>query len=499
LLDLAAEGRVSPAALGPVLEIVGACGWQGLRPALERLAARLPPPSPAEARLAGFDARLRRQRLALGWEPTAEAAIAYRNVRRRIAGYEYSDGDSQASEQIPEIQPLSFREAQSFDEFDAWYAGRPALEHAGSLPERDLAGVRTALRVVLRKLADWDQPAALYRWAREDPALLLFAVARLEALESPLAAELLERGSWHVNGLAANGGFAEESERLRAAAAHGNAGDPAREASTASGATLAGELLERLLDPEAEPEARARALEALVPPTEPGRFADPAIDAALLELLRHPPEESPALLRSLYLSAAQRLGGRAWDLLEKPLMPNQQISWAGDILPALVVIARQEAEPFRGRLREEVTGRLLDHPEEADELLWAVWQLDLRALEPQVELRATAGVEEQEQEEAPPGQVRRSHSARCLAALWKEEDPLTRARLLVAWAASQAAFFENPRIVAHERLRLELAAGCAALSAEGRVAVQKFITWCEARTPGETDLLFQEMREAVGR
>jgi hypothetical protein len=113
-----------------------------------------------------------------------------------------------------------------------------------------------------------------------------------------------------------------------------------------------------------------------------------------------------------------------------------------------------------------------------------VWASDLRDLLPDLERVATSSPDDVEGEAATSwrsGSVRpltdRFHAARKVAALWKEEDIYTRARLLLAFGALEPVLSSPER---EARIKQSLAATAAVLTGTDKDRLYPFLERIEA-------------------
>ena len=154
-----------------------------------------------------------------------------------------------------------------------------------------------------------------------------------------------------------------------------------------------------------------------------------------------------------------------------------------DPLPALTMLAQKDAA-LRETLRPIFAAKLSEPDNWTRGALWSLWQLDLRDVAPQVVEAATNSPEDYEGEHGRTSSTQRLlikqrfHRARHVAALWNEEDPLTRAKLLIAFAVANAPEFEIGRESATERIRTDLAKLWPALSAVEQKELRDFTAWC---------------------
>ncbi len=448
VLQLFREGKVGRPLAEQAVTAVGEQGWRDLRGAVEQARDLLPPPFPFERRRAEIDAQLKPWKEKLGKE-ASEWASSMRETRRRPS-------EPPPASLAPAQEKLTPQEAQKFAEVDALYRERSDLVWKAPIADQEIASLRTAISVSLRQLDAFDDPEALFRWEPEQGVGFAFAVKRLVQLDPKRAVELLRLAETATPNENEEHSYASDrrllEERIESAAAGAGAG-----ARLSDGRRAA--LLESFRDGARLYRERDHALHLLVPPEEPRRYADPEIDAALLESLARTNTLEPADVPE---ALAQRGGDAAW----KELTKRQAFA-------ARVVLAQHEPAQYYRLMRDELAAQLLESKADS-EGIWALWQLDLRELKPDLEKLATGSPDDVD------GDSGRGHLARKIASLWNETDPLTRARMLVAFAVGAATIFAEEYNGALERLDGQLAALRPELTPTQLAAVLEYLTWCEA-------------------
>lgn len=483
-LQLFRERKLGAGTVLEAVQAVGERGWRDLRPKVEQLATMLPPPLEHEGELAKIDAQLKEWEKKLGAD-ASEKGFHDREHRRYAAR-----NPDVAKTAGWKVRPITAEEDARFTEVDALYHARSRIRYRTPKPDQDIAELRRMIPWVLRQLDTFDNPEALFRWASEEPLATHFALSRLAKIDRRLAIALLHQCEQEQE--------SEEGKRYYADARKAlTAGDPANPTAAGEAPTLSAteraQLVATLRNAEAVDADREYALAALIPSEDPKRYSDPVIDAAVWELLRGdtpPPVFAPD---ALPLAAALRLGESAWEAL---IQRARRTDFAGiprlaGTLPALNLIAQQAPDPHRAELRDMLAPELSETHGFLDATLWSIWQLDLRELKGEIERIATSGPEDYEgtfgsggiNHKQPVDQ--RYHRARHIAALWNEEDPLTRARLLVAFAVAEARTFSHAQNGALERLQSQLAAEKAGLTKTQMSALEKFVTWCETHAPAK--------------
>jgi hypothetical protein len=467
VLQLFAEGKVDATLAEQAAVALGEENWRELRGAVERARDALPPPMPFEKRLAEIEEQLKPWKEKLGKE-AGERASWEREERRRPAvdlpGFPDAPPGGPILQRKEKLTP---EEEQKFGEIDALYREQMKAKEAASPSEEEIAALRKAISTTLRQLDSYDDVEALFRLGSTEPDAFVFALQRLVQIAPKRAVELLrlaEKNADHEvdeQRYAADRRLLEERLELAAAGAGTRLSDSRRAA-----------LIESFQDASRLYRERDHALQMLVPPEEPRRYADPAIDAALLESLERrghymEPDAVP-------LALAQRAGGKAWKALARD-----------DTAAARTVIAQHEPAAYRPQVREEIARQLRQPKFDLPSVCWALWLLDLRELKDDLEKFATGGPAELDSRDsgysgpsAPPTQ--RSHLARQIASLWNEPDPLTRARMLVAFTVGQATTFADEYNGGLDHLDRQLAALRTELTPDQLATATEYVAWCEA-------------------
>jgi hypothetical protein len=491
MLRLYADGLVDAGVASVAVAAVGENGWRDLREDLERAARVVPPLRPHELQLTEIDAQIADWVKKLG--PEANREGQWERERRRYAREQLArlpGGTPDPTAAVPgldlePVPPPPSPEDLKFAEVDALHRARGETEYDAPPPDRAIAELRQTIATAHQQLDWFDDPQALFAWAQRDIMISDFALARLVKLDRPLTLKLLR---W-LEEKEEHPGSKERYTATRIVLEEQPPADdpgekPAPRQLTAE--DIATEVA-TLLTAGATVQARIRALDLLVPAEDPHRHKDPAIDAALLELLSRDPTIGDARPAELPIAAARRLGSKAWE----PLVayPEQAsaigVARLSTVTPALLLIARREPDPWRDRLRERLREEFKASYGYLDDTLWCLWLIDARDLAPELQRLATRGPEDYESihgtggtnHRLPP--KHRLHRARHLLALWSEKDPFTRTRALLAFAATSADAFDTHGDASAERLRSEIATAARELTSEQIERLRAFARWCE--------------------
>jgi len=196
-------------------------------------------------------------------------------------------------------------------------------------------------------------------------------------------------------------------------------------------------LLAVALDPKSDWDQRLEAIDCLVPREAPLRYPDRKIDEAMVKLFDPALADDSINFTLARACRALALRGRLeyFDRMAELLTTAGNGGVHKQVLLELVTLARQGGAAHRDRilrLLEEELGQPNRDPSDA---ALCAYVLDLRALKGRLESIATAGPDDYEDACARPGREapaagRYYHVPRKVAAIWNEEDALTRGRLL---------------------------------------------------------------------
>jgi hypothetical protein len=483
VLRQAVDGKLPSAVVLPAEIAAGEMGWSDLRGHLEAIRDQLAEQLPHETRVAELDAELGDWKMLLGEAGSDEA----RRSRDRMT----SSADVRVIPGLEPTLPDASPPDNSFDApappeedgclafFDALHANRDRLVYHAPVWERETVYLREAAVTALRQLALYHDAEGLAQWAAEDIYAESFVVARLRELDRPrlikLVADLLNQKSRNED--------PQLLSIMRPLAPRSPDGlTPGERA----------EMLSILLNPTAEYWDRKMALEALVPPAEPLRYADPEIDSALLNLLTPDSKAGEFCPGDVPLSAARRLGASVWDHLHKYATTSGNLGLPNlrKAISAMILVAQKEGEPFRSRMSKLLAPELRETKGFLNDTFRAFWQLNLREMKGELERIATSGPSDYEGNSGSGGSNHRDqvqhryHLARQIVALWNEKDPLTRTKMQVALAAANCAELQNTDDGALEAARTQLAAMYRELSQEQRKELIAFMDWCTENALG---------------
>jgi hypothetical protein len=451
----------APEAARLALEAIEEYQWEDLRPIVEAIAKKIPPPTAPERRLAVIEEELARWLREHGKEQASEHAIWIRLDARESARKGNSD-----TAQVPGLDPIAALEAppqkvfskEELDRFaplDALYAEKQRI-HLSEL-QQAFKELRMLSERAAKQLAAKEDPAALEQVARStrwptDPSM-----RRLSMVDPARAASLLEfraRAEWDqdpralAEWLAVLRGKAKQPDSSLEALALGLR-PPKRE-------DVPLLLNFKLGSGHIDLRSFQGVLRALVPPGEPMRHDWPELDAALLKLHRTTYKNLDTVTAALI----RRKVLQDWED-EMEVFPR-----------SLLVLAAPDR--FRERFKQHLLGLLADPETNPGPIAEAAWLCDLRELAPQLQSRATSRTEDLENW----GAGSRRHEVRWVLQLWDEKDAATRAKLLISYAVG-SAFHPDETPEAWHRLLSQLRPALAELTPAARADVSAFLRWLQ--------------------
>jgi hypothetical protein len=441
-----------------------------MREEIAGLASLLPPPSTHEQQVATYEAELKGWREKLG-KDASESAVGQRNMRRSPEVARFRNPEAR-------VEPLTQEERRKFDEYDRLSALEWSKNSGASAEDLGHAALRQVIARTLRQLDAWDRPEQLLALALDDRECEGFAAARLAALDRSQAISLLKKLEERNAGWPAFERARESRFRLEEATQSPQARLQTACLLLCTGDVASWELL--------------RLASYVAPPEDPARYADPLVDDAVSRAVARVRQETAVVTRELAVAAARRMGECAW----APLMVRGGKGPIGmaKVLPGLAMVAAAEPEQYRNELRKLLEDQVTASRGGMDYIAWAIWRSDLRELKKTLEGMATSGPDDYD---GPLGRESSSwenprpyryHSARHVAAIWNEEDPLTRAKLAVAFAVHHTGELQDDRgalalICKEVKNAREQLADCAV------VELEKFQRFCARRAVGrEADL-----------
>ena len=321
VLGLFRKQKLPVSAVTYAVKAVGVKGWRDLRGELEKVATILPPRPEAEKRLAKLDSEIKRLSDKLAPVEASRSAHFERAQRRAgpqvtrvpvIPGLEPISREPDSSDRSPpgtQTNPkaLTPEEEKKFNKLDSLIDERDRVEMSDQ--ERDLCALRAEIATGLRELELFNDAEALLQWATKEDAPKAFIVSRLVALDSKRADEFLrwyEGQGGEVQGLPSAGDRAKlERGKIAIHGADGKLIDPNDEAA----------VLAVLQSERTSPVDWQAALDLVAPTEDPRRFPNPAIDAALLNILHRGKVDPYDELRMVASCTARRMGGKAWEAL----------------------------------------------------------------------------------------------------------------------------------------------------------------------------------------
>ncbi|MBI2837841.1 MAG: hypothetical protein HYX75_05980 [Acidobacteria bacterium] len=174
------------------------------------------------------------------------------------------------------------------------------------------------------------------------------------------------------------------------------------------------------------------------------------------------------------------------------------------LLSSLSLLAQTGGGPLKDRFAQILRPHFAATRCDIDELLWCAWAADLRSLLPDVQRIATSspvdigGSGGSVSGGRPPPVTSRYHLARKLASIWPEEDPLTRAKLLLAFGFQECQVLVGAREVEGWRqMEMSLCALSATMTSLQITQLLQFTAFCETELiAADAEKLLPEQRSA---
>lgn len=369
-----------------------------------------------------------------------------------------------------------------------------------------LEDLRGAVQLTLRQSQVAHDPKELMGWAVTGEPGWQWALQRLRELDRDRYVFALEqwlkktKGKWTRQALAAiaevDPDRAKEIAKKLSPDAKGDLTVPAFSLLTKAKAIpdeqkRVAALVKVALDPKSGWDQRGQAIDHLVPASDPLKYRDRKVDEALLRLLDPKLADDTINFTLAVACRALALRGRTeyFDRITERLDTIADGEVYHRVLGALTQLARKGGAEHKATLISILKPHLKRTNKMITEIVWCIWAADLRALKADLESIATAGPGDYEGPKASShgGGVtpvtHRYHLARKIAAIWNEEDSVTRGRLLVAFGFHEAYYVASsdaePERV--EQLTTALRDLAGSLSAEQTRQVVAFLKWCEGR------------------
>lgn len=474
------ETQISSWHASAAAQAAGDFGLSHLRPVLATIQKRLPPPQPSKKRA------------------QTEDDFQAEFVKLK----ELKDPD-EYREKIQALLEESMRRNE-------------ALPDRGRAAADELEG---AINLTLRKIRAADDLSALQKWAKARGEGSTWAAARIlrkspreyaSVLESWMAKASPEEKSQILSRMFRD--CPERAVKIAAKVSAGKSNDMrlvAAEILSNAGRITGGTdrpefLIEIVRDRSADLFDRAEAIESLVPEDNPGRFQGREVDDALLailenEALKEPDSYCPLGPAAQALARRKRIDliGVLWRVLQTQKVGTEEY---GSVLSATTYLARFAGTPEKEELAKVLATNLSRSSDwSITETLWSAWSANLRSLLPEIKKVATLGPGEEEFEGGG-----RCHLARKIAALWSEEDPATRGKLLIAFGLTERSFVDG--LERGEQMREELGQLSRAVTPAELIEISSFLAWCESEIVGHNPEMSHEaeinivrlVRQALG-
>jgi len=253
-------------------------------------------------------------------------------------------------------------------------------------------------------------------------------------------------------------------------------------------------------------------VQTLVPEEEPLRYSNGRINELLLGLLngRFNPKTDGYHIETVCWALAGRTGGKHFEKILDLWDKNQEDLRTGycHVLGTAVYSATHGTQQQREKLAAYLEPCFGERNTPISTVLWGVWAADLRQLERHLARIATSGPDAEETQEyyssgpTPPDFLRLSHLARKILSIWKEEDVVTRAKLLMALALDREYSMESSgdRGIS-EMMAKSLKNSWDSMNADQRKEIHAFPDWAGKEGKGEKadEYALSEKREAVSK
>lgn len=373
--------------------------------------------------------------------------------------------------------------------------------------------VREMIATTLRRLAVANDAETLKTWSLSKSTGMEWATQRLAELDTKRYADVLEKFSTQAEEKWARQYFDElvKVDVKRATALARRLPASKRGALAISVFQLlrdAGEfpdertrvasIIKILENPKTDWKDQERAIDLLVPKDTPLLYGRPEIDRALIRVLdrKHKPDDLGFVVGYACRALARRGRTEFFDRIAAEFSSQAGFGVSDSALGSLAHLAQTDPVRFNPRLTQIVRANLGATNRSMTDLFWAIWAADLRELQPDLQRLATKDSEEIEDRKADSsgGDVTnvtgRFHFARQITSLWSESDPLTRARLLIAFAVAKPyTFVRDDEPERKARLKSEMLRASNDLSAEAKVQLVAMLDRLDANTAPVTPAL----------
>ncbi len=371
-------------------------------------------------------------------------------------------------------------------------------------------GLRSATIMAMHKLAVAGDPARLQSWAQTAVPGWQWAMARLKKIDKPRYVATLEWWLRKSKGETARQFFEaiQEVEPQKAVELATQLPPDQRTDLTVSAysvlekANAVSETNRRVdaliavtLDRSAGWQQRTQAIELLVPDESPLKYPDRKIDEAFLRLFNR--DLGDSVINFTLASACHALAIRGRTEYSDRMLQRFNDQKEGEaynrMRVSLVQLAQRGTEEQRAKLSDVLVASLKQTDHNPSGTILCIYALDRREWKDDLERMATSGPEDYDLRGANKDKqsIYRSHEARKIAAIWNEDDPLTRAKLLIAFGLHASWYSGEDRVVP-DTVRKQLREVAGDLSAEQAKQVLGFVKYCEKkldnRSNGSTEL-----------
>ena len=375
-----------------------------------------------------------------------------------------------------------------------------AIKH-GMSPESAREELRRATIIALYKLAAAGDPGRLQAWAQMAVPGWQWAMARLKKTDKTRYVAALEWWLHEEPGQSARQFFdaIQEVDPQKAVELARQFPPDRKDDLTVSAYSVLEQakavsetnrrvdaLIAVMLDRESGWEQRGQAIGLLVPDETPLKYPDRKIDEALLRLFN--PDLADSIINFTLAEACHALAMRGrteyFDRMLQRFNEEKDGEAYNRMRISLVQLALRGTEEQRAKLSAVLGASLKQTDHNPSGTILCIYALDRREWKDDLERIATSGPEDYEGQQYLGGADRnkqaiyRSHDARRIAAIWNEDDPLTRAKLLIAFGF-QASWHSDGEPVVPDTVQKHLQELARDLSAEQAKQVVDFVDCCE--------------------
>lgn len=377
----------------------------------------------------------------------------------------------------------------------------------GAIPSCAIESIRSAIHRSLAQIQAANHPSQLRDWALSKKDQWQWALSLLAKSDPPAYIATLEsliqmkqdENTVYLLRLLAKADVSRAARFARTIPAEEATRVSVEAFSILAQAGIAAEVDQRLpvvialaTAPDTDFELRAEAIDALAPKNALSRIHDSRIDQAFLTVLAFQPQNSADFegKRAAAQALSIRTGTRYFDQILAAL--DTSVFDQDGILKVL-----EEMESRLNGAQKQILQQWINHNFEEtagplNELMFMIWSFNAGDLQRQIEQIATSGPNDVEGDQCNESSDHadktsgRCHAARKVAALWNEEDPLTRVKLLVSLYLQNVYEFDADIFageVRMDRLKSQLKDSVSLIPKNQRSEILEYLNWCDSQHP----------------